>query len=95
MTSIVLPFAARRMSPGRNASPPGRFSAAARAAIARTGVPSAASAPIPCSVPAPPDMSPFMSCIPPEGLIEMPPASNVIDLPTSPSTMSSRAPGGS
>jgi hypothetical protein len=27
MTSIVLPFAARRMSPGRNASPPGRFSA--------------------------------------------------------------------
>ena len=37
MISIVLPFAARRMSPGRNASPPGRFSAAARTAIARTG----------------------------------------------------------
>jgi hypothetical protein len=30
-----------------------------------------------------------MSCIPPDGLIEIPPASNVIDLPTSPSTMSS------
>ena len=35
--SIVFPFAARRMSPGRNASPPGRFSAAASTAIARTG----------------------------------------------------------
>ena len=61
LISIVLPFAARRMSPGRNASPPGRFSAAARTAIARTGSPSAAIAPMPCSAPAPPAMSPFMS----------------------------------
>ena len=87
--SIVLPFAAFRMSPGRNASPPGRFSAAATTAIARMGTFSAASAPIPWSVPAPPAMSPFMSCMFVDGFSEMPPASNVIALPTSPS----RTPG--
>src|SRR5437763_278010 len=86
MISIVLPFAARTMSPGRKASPPGMFSAAASTATARTGRPRAAIAPMPCSVPAPPAMSPFIASMPLAGLMEMPPVSKVIDLPTSPST---------
>ena len=45
---------------------------------------------MPCSVPAPPAMSPFMSSIRAAGLSEIPPASKVIDLPTSPSTTSAR-----
>ena len=57
-------------------------------ATARTGRPSAAIAPMPCSVPAPPAMSPFIASMPLAGLMEMPPVSKVIDLPTSPSTRS-------
>jgi hypothetical protein len=40
-------------------------------------------------------MSPFMSSMYAAGLIEMPPVSKVIALPTSPSTRSARGSGGS
>ena len=60
-TSIVLPFAARRMSPGRYAPPPTMFSVAATTARARKGTPSSASAAMPAITAPPPAMSPFMS----------------------------------
>ncbi len=44
---------------------------------------------------APPDMSSFIRSMPSAGLIEMPPVSNVIPLPTRPSTGDAGAPGGS
>jgi hypothetical protein len=93
--SIVRPFAARTMSPGRKAPPPGMFSAAATTATTLTGSPSAAIAPVPAITAAPPDMSPFIASIEAAGLIEIPPVSNVIALPTSPSVTSVRAPSGS
>ena len=89
--SIVLPLAAVRMSPGRMLRPLGMFSAAATTAIARTGISSSASAPIPATTAAAPAMSPFMSSMCVAGFSEMPPESNVIPLPTSPSRTSLRA----
>ena len=44
---------------------------------------------------APPAMSSFMRSMPSAGLIEMPPVSNVMPLPTSPSTGPAGAPAGS
>ena len=49
-----------------------------------TGSPSRAIAPVASSTAAPPDMSNFISCIFAEGLIEIPPVSNVTALPTKP-----------
>ena len=81
--SIVLPAAARTMSPGRWALPSGMFSTrptrpttlalALRLAIAIMAPTTAAE----------PPMSPFMSCIPGPGFNEIPPVSNVTPLPMS------------
>jgi len=83
------------MSPGRYASPSGMFSAAATTAMVLTGIPISAIAPIAATTAPPPDMSCFISSMNSEGLIEIPPVSNVIALPTSPSTTSPFAPSGS
>ena len=85
-TSTRFPSAAVSTSPGRMARPPGMFSTAGTMPITRTG---GASSPIARMAPttaAPPDMSCFMRPMPSDGLIEMPPVSNVTPLPTSPST---------
>ncbi len=73
------------MSPGLSAVPQGMFSVAGSTAIRSIGTSSSAIAAIASSTAAPPDMSIFISCIPAEGLIEMPPVSKVTDLPTRPS----------
>ncbi len=86
LISIVVPFAAVTMSPGRIAWPDGMFSVAPTTPITRTGSPSRAIAPTAATTAAPPDMSNFISCIFAAGLIEMPPVSNVTALPTRPST---------
>ena len=61
VTSIVLPFTALTMSPGRYASPPGMFSQAATTARTRTGIPSSRDRAAAASTAAPPPMSVFMS----------------------------------
>jgi hypothetical protein len=83
ITSIVLPFIALTMSPGFVALPPGMFSVAGTmptTLIFGLVLPMAL---IVAMTPAPPDMSYFMSSMRSAGLIEMPPVSNVIPLPTS------------
>src|SRR5216684_1453948 len=55
----------------------------------------AASARMTPSMVAPPAMSYFIFSMPSEGLMEMPPESKVMPLPTSPSTGVAGAPGGS
>ena len=86
LISIVVPFDAVTMSPGRIERPFSMFSVAPTTPITRTGSPSRAIAPTAWTTAAPPDMSNFISCIFAAGLIEMPPLSNVTALPTSPST---------
>ena len=93
--SIVFPFAARRMSPGRNEVPLTRFSAAATTVRIRTCSSSSAIAAVAAITAAPPAMSPFMSYIFSAGFREIPPASNVIALPTRPTTRSLFASAGS
>ena len=73
------------MSPGLIAVPEGMFSVAGTTAIRLMPRPSSAIAPTASSTAAPPDMSIFISCIEPDGLIEMPPVSKVTALPTRPS----------
>ena len=77
-----------RMSPGRNASPPGMFSAARRPRRREPAARARRSRRCPAITAAPPAMSPFMSSMPSAGLSEIPPVSNVIALPTSPSMTS-------
>ncbi len=81
-TSTVLPLRNRRMSPGRVAEPLGRFSVVGVRAITRTGSFSAFAARTHASTVAAPIMSYFISPIEAEGLIEIPPESNVIPFPT-------------
>ena len=95
ITSTVFPSALFRTSPGLRARPPGMFSAVGTTPITRIGAPSIAMARIAQATAAPPAMSSFMRSMPSAGLIEMPPVSNVIPLPTSPSTGPRAAPGGS
>ena len=71
------------MSPGLIAWPEGMFSVAGTTLSRLTGSPSRAIAAVASITAAPPDMSIFISCILPEGLIEMPPVSKVTALPTS------------
>ena len=85
-TWIVVPSIARTMSPGLIAVLDGRFSVAPMTVTTCTGRPSRAIAPVASSAAAPPDMSNFMSAMPPAGLIEMPPESNVTAFPTIPSS---------
>ena len=72
------------MSPGLIALPLGMFSVAGITATRSSSSPSSAIAATASSTAAPPDMSIFISCIPAEGLIEIPPLSKVTALPTSP-----------
>jgi hypothetical protein len=73
-------------SPGLCALPSGMFSAAHTTAITRTFGLSSAMARMAPSMAAPPAMSYFISSILSEGLMEMPPVSKVMPLPTRPST---------
>ena len=70
------------ISPGLRALPPGRFSDAAMIPTVRTGRSSRATACIAPKTAAAPDISNFMSHMPSEPLMEMPPESNVMPLPT-------------
>ena len=83
ITSIVLPLIARRTSPGFVALPPGMFSVAGTIAVTSMAGFSRAMAPMVATTAAPPDISPFISSMPAAGLIEMPPVSKVMPLPTS------------
>jgi hypothetical protein len=69
-------------SPGRVAWPPGRFSVHGAAAMTFSGTPSRAMAPMAAMTPAAPLMSYFMTCMSSAGLIEIPPESKVMPLPT-------------
>ncbi len=94
-TSTVFPLAPVRTSPGLIARPPGMFSAAGTTPITLIGAPSVAIARIAQTTAAPPAMSSFIRSMPSAGLIEMPPVSKVMPLPTRPSTGDDGAPGGS
>ena len=95
ITSTVFPLALLRMSPGLIARPPGMFSVAGTTPITRIGALSSAIARMAQATAAPPAMSSFIRSMPSAGLIEMPPVSNVMPLPTKPSTGLAGAPGGS
>ena len=81
-TSIVLPLAARTISPGRCALPSGIFSAQASTPITLQGSPRRAIARIAPSTSAAPVISSFISPMLSSGLMEMPPLSKVTPLPT-------------
>ena len=74
------------MSPGFVALPPGMFSVAGTRPTTLIFGFSLPSADIAAMTPAPPDMSYFISSMRSAGLIEMPPESNVMPLPTSASS---------
>ena len=82
-------------SPGLYALPSGIFSAAHTTAMTRTFGFSSAIARMAPSIAAPPAMSYFIFSMLSDGLIEIPPVSNVMPLPTSPSTGPSVTPSGS
>ena len=75
------------MSPGLIAFPPGMFSVVGMTAMQRTGAFSREMAAMAQTTAAPPDMSSFILSMFSAGLIEMPPVSNVMPLPTSPRTV--------
>src|SRR5829696_6936279 len=80
--STVLPECISSTSPGLKASPPGRFSVAGTSATTSSGRSMAPIASIAPSTAAPPLMSNFMSSMPAEGFMEIPPESKVTALPT-------------
>ena len=82
-TSTVLPPQMVSTSDGRCAVPDGMFSARQSQPVTATGRPSRAAASTVCSTAAAPAMSDFMASMPAAGLIEMPPESKVMPLPTS------------
>ena len=84
-TSTVLPLAPRSTSPGLIARPPGMFSVEGTTPMTRTGTLSSDSARMAPITAAPPAMSTFIRSMPSAGLMEMPPVSNVMPLPTRPS----------
>ena len=86
--STVLPLALVTTSPGRCALPPGMFSVAATTAITSKGGRRPAITSMAASVAAAPAMSPFILYMPSAPLIEMPPLSNVMPLPTMASRIS-------
>jgi hypothetical protein len=83
VTSVVRPPKWRITSPGRRASPLIAFSAEATSPVTRTLQPTSASAPRVAMTTAPPVMSRFMLTIDSPGLIDSPPESKVMPLPTS------------
>ena len=93
--STVFPSALVTTSPGLIARPPGMFSVIGTTPRQRTGRLSRAMAAIAAITAAPPDMSSFILSMLSAGLIEMPPVSNVIPLPTRPSVTLDTAPAGS
>ena len=95
MISIDLPDMAICTSPGFCAVPEGMFSAAHTMPITRTFGFSCAMARIAPIIAAPPAMSYFIFSMPSAGLMEMPPVSKVMPLPTRPSTGFAGAPFGS
>ena len=95
MISIDLPDIAICTSPGFCALPDGIFSVARMmAVIFNLGLSRAMARMAPIMV-APPAMSYFIFSMPSLGLMEMPPVSKVMPLPTNPSTGFSGAPAGS
>ena len=70
------------------ASPLGMFSVAGTTPMHRTRAPRRAIATIAQITAAPPDMSSFILSMLSDGLIEMPPVSNVMPFPTRPRTTS-------
>ena len=89
--SMVLPFAARRISPGRYALPPGIFSVVGTMPVTLVFGLSRPIAIIAPTTAAPPHISIFIASISAPGLSEMPPVSKVMPLPTSASPGSPRA----
>ena len=83
VTSLVRPLWWRSTSPGRSASPPTAFSAAATSPTTRTGQSTADRAASTDMTTAPPVMSRFIVVIASAGLMDRPPVSNVMPLPTS------------
>ena len=81
--STVLPSDIVMTSEGFSAVPEGMFSQAATRAVTFTGSLSSAAALTAASITAAPHMSNFISSMPRAGFREIPPASNVIPLPTS------------
>ncbi len=73
-------------SPGLSARPPGMFSVIGTTPTTSIGAFSSEIARIAPMTAAPPAMSSFIRSMPSAGLIEMPPVSKVMPLPTSPST---------
>ena len=91
-TSTVLPPYIVRTSPGRVACPDGMFSARQAYVVTRTGIARAAMANVADATAAAPDMSHFIVCMDDAGLIDRPPESKVMPLPTN--AMWARALGG-
>ena len=83
VTSVVRPPQCRITSPGRSEPPEIEFSAAATSPTTGTGQPTAPSAAMVAMTAPPPVMSRFMLAIASPGLMEMPPVSKVMPLPTS------------
>src|ERR1035441_9886248 len=84
MTSMVLPFMAVTMSPGRWARLPGMFSTQGTNALTAMAGRSWAMARMAPIMAAPPAISYFIFSMPSDGLMEMPPVSKVTPLPTRP-----------
>ena len=82
-TSTVVPPRMVSTSDGRWAVPDGMFSARQSQPVTATGSSRRAAAMTVCSTAAAPAMSDFIASMPAAGLIEMPPESNVMPLPTS------------
>ena len=82
-TSTVVPPRIVSTSEGRCAVPEGMFSATASQPVTATGSPRRAAASTVCSTAAAPAMSDFMPTMPSAVLIDSPPESNVMPLPTS------------
>ncbi len=81
---MVFPDIAVTMSPGRCARLPGIFSTHGMNAVTGIAGLSCAMARMAPIIAAPPAMSYFIFSMPSDGLMEMPPVSNVTPLPTSP-----------
>ena len=82
-TSMVLPLRILSTSPGLTARPPGMFSVVGTMAITLTPTPRSARADMVASTAAAPLMSVFIVIIPSADLIDSPPESKVMPLPTS------------
>ena len=92
-TSTVLPLRIFSTSPGLMARPPGMFSVVGTIPMTLTLGASAGSSDMVASTAAAPDMSVFIVSIPSAVLIDRPPESKVMPLPTRATVP--RAPGGS